>query len=133
MHKRLASGEVERLDIEEKYNSLQEEAVGITRKLKKVWNQYNLAKIELKDTEEEHQREIEALLENIRQLNKELALATKITELFIPKNYMHLIEQSVYWNEEIGDWKLKGIAYTGNNMRKNTTGKQNNLALNNKV
>ena len=29
-----------------------------------------------------------------------------------------MIERYVSWNDEIGDWELKCIAYTGNNMRK---------------
>ena len=41
--------QAERLDIEEKYNSLQEEATGKTKKLKKVWTMFNAAKSELED------------------------------------------------------------------------------------
>ena len=29
-----------------------------------------------------------------------------------------MIEQYVAWNEDIGEWQLKCVAYTGNNMRK---------------
>lgn len=29
-----------------------------------------------------------------------------------------MIERYVSWNDEMGDWELKCIAYTGNNMRK---------------
>ena len=29
-----------------------------------------------------------------------------------------MIEQQVQWNDEIGEWQLKCVAYTGNNMRK---------------
>jgi kinesin family protein 3/17 len=29
-----------------------------------------------------------------------------------------LIEENVHWNEEIGEWQLKCVAYTGNNMRR---------------
>lgn len=29
-----------------------------------------------------------------------------------------LIEENVSWNEELGEWQLKFVAYTGNNMRK---------------
>ncbi len=29
-----------------------------------------------------------------------------------------MIEQRAHWNEDIGEWQLKCIAYTGNNMRK---------------
>lgn len=32
-----------------------------------------------------------------------------------------LIEENVQWNEEIGEWQLKCVAYTGNNTHK--TGK----------
>jgi len=37
----------ERLDIEEKYSSLQEEVAGKTKKLKKVWTMYMQAKSEV--------------------------------------------------------------------------------------
>lgn len=29
-----------------------------------------------------------------------------------------LIEENVSWNEDLGEWQLKFVAYTGNNMRK---------------
>ena len=29
-----------------------------------------------------------------------------------------IIDENVQWNEEIGEWQLKCVAYTGNNMRK---------------
>ena len=31
-----------------------------------------------------------------------------------------MIEQHVAWNDDIGEWQLKCVAYTGNNMRKQT-------------
>ena len=39
------------MDIEEKYSSLQEEAQGKTRKLKKVWTMLQSAKSELSDVQ----------------------------------------------------------------------------------
>lgn len=30
-----------------------------------------------------------------------------------------MIEKFTHWNEDIGEWQLKCVAYTGNNMRKN--------------
>jgi kinesin family protein 3/17 len=44
IRKALKEKEAERLDIEEKYSSLQEEASGKTRKLKKVWSMLTTAK-----------------------------------------------------------------------------------------
>ena len=43
--------EEQKLDIEEKYSSLQEEAAGKTRKLKKVWGMLQSAKSELNDVQ----------------------------------------------------------------------------------
>ena len=44
IRKALKEKEAERLDIEEKYSSLQEEVAGKTRKLKKVWSMLTAAK-----------------------------------------------------------------------------------------
>lgn len=29
-----------------------------------------------------------------------------------------VIEENVFWNEELGEWQLKCVAYSGNNIRK---------------
>ncbi|KAM3924405.1 kinesin-like protein KIF3A isoform 1-T1 [Leptodactylus fuscus] len=120
LRKELEEKEQERLDIEEKYTSLQEEAQGKTKKLKKVWTMLMAAKSEMADLQQEHQREIEGLLENIRQLSRELRLQMIIIDNFIPQEYQDMIENYVHWNEDIGEWQLKCVAYTGNNMRKQT-------------
>ncbi|XP_030428322.1 kinesin-like protein KIF3A isoform X2 [Gopherus evgoodei] len=120
LRKELEEKEQERLDIEEKYTSLQEEAQGKTKKLKKVWTMLMAAKSEMADLQQEHQREIEGLLENIRQLSRELRLQMLIINNFIPQDYQEMIENYVHWNEDIGEWQLKCVAYTGNNMRKQT-------------
>nr|XP_017504173.2 kinesin-like protein KIF3A isoform X1 [Manis javanica] len=120
LRRELEEKEQERLDIEEKYTSLQEEAQGKTKKLKKVWTMLMAAKSEMADLQQEHQREIEGLLENIRQLSRELRLQMLIIDNFIPKDYQEMIENYVHWNEDIGEWQLKCVAYTGNNMRKQT-------------
>ncbi|XP_013384616.1 kinesin-like protein KIF3A isoform X3 [Lingula anatina] len=120
LKKAIEEREAERLDIEEKYSSLQEEAAGKTKKLKKVWTMLMQAKSEIADLQQEHQREMEGLLENVRQLSRELRLQMLIINSFIPPEYQEMIEQYVHWNEDIGEWQLKCVAYTGNNMRKQT-------------
>ncbi|XP_073676339.1 kinesin-like protein KIF3A [Garra rufa] len=57
---------------------------------------------------------------NIRQLSRELRLQMLIIDNFIPQEYQEMIENYVHWNEDIGEWQLKCVAYTGNNMRKQT-------------
>uniref|UniRef100_H2T4J9 Kinesin-like protein n=1 Tax=Takifugu rubripes TaxID=31033 RepID=H2T4J9_TAKRU len=114
LHKELAEKEQERLDIEEKYTSLQEEAQGKTKKLKKVWTMLMAAKSEMADLQQENHREIEDLLENIRQLSRELRLQMLIIDSFIPQEYQ------VHWRMAAGELRLCSLAYTGNNMRKQT-------------
>uniref|UniRef100_H3A6Z8 Kinesin-like protein n=1 Tax=Latimeria chalumnae TaxID=7897 RepID=H3A6Z8_LATCH len=79
-----------------------------------------IASGKMADLQQEHQREIEGLLENIRQLSRELRLQMLIIDNFIPQEYQEMIENYVHWNEDIGEWQLKCVAYTGNNMRKQT-------------
>ncbi|GAB1296063.1 Kinesin-like protein [Apodemus speciosus] len=127
LRKELEEKEQERLDIEEKYTSLQEEAQGKTKKLKKVWTMLMAAKSEMADLQQEHQREIEGLLENIRQLSRELRLQMLIIDNFIPQDYQEMIENYVHWNEDIGEWQLRDpfevdlshvyLAYTEESLR----------------
>ncbi|XP_064610162.1 kinesin-like protein KIF3A isoform X2 [Liolophura sinensis] len=118
LRKALEEKEQEKLEIEEKYSSLQEETAGKTKKLKKVWTMLMQAKSEITDLQQEHQREMEGLLENVRQLSRELKLQMLVIDNFIPPEYQEMIEQYVHWNDDIGEWQLKCVAYTGNNMRK---------------
>ncbi|KAL5011393.1 hypothetical protein ScPMuIL_009944 [Solemya velum] len=120
LRKALHEKEQERMDIEEKYSSLQEEINGKTKKLKKVWTMLMQAKSEIADIQQEHQREMEGLWENVRQLSRELKLQKLIIDNFIPPEYQDMIEQHVLWNDDIGEWQLRCVAYTGNNMRKQT-------------
>ncbi|BFZ24494.1 hypothetical protein BsWGS_27533 [Bradybaena similaris] len=120
LKKALEEKEQERLDIEEKYSSLQDEVQGKTKKLKRVWTMLLQAKSEIADIRQEHQREIEGLLENVRQLSQDLKLQMMIIDSYIPAIYQETIENHVHWNEDIGEWQLRCVAYTGNNMRKQT-------------
>ncbi|XP_071951879.1 kinesin-II 85 kDa subunit-like [Antedon mediterranea] len=120
LRKKLKEKEEERLQMEEEYSNLQEEAAGKTKKLKKVWTMLMSAKSEVDDLQQEHQREMEGLLENVRQLSREVRLQMLLIDSFIPPDFQDMIEQYVHWNEDIGEWQLKCVAYTGNNMRKQT-------------
>jgi kinesin family member 3A len=73
--------------MEERYSSLQEEVQGKTRKLRKVWTLLHSAKSEMDDLRQEHQRQMESLLEGVRQLTKELKLSTLLVDEYIPIQY----------------------------------------------
>uniref|UniRef100_U5EUZ6 Kinesin-like protein n=1 Tax=Corethrella appendiculata TaxID=1370023 RepID=U5EUZ6_9DIPT len=111
--------EAERIDIEERYSSLQEECVGKTKKLQRVMSMLMSLKSELADQQQEQQREKEGIYDNIRSLSRELALCELVLNSYIPREYQSMIERFTHWNEDIGEWQLKCVAYTGNNMRKN--------------
>lgn len=115
----LQKKEAERIDIEERYSSLQEECVGKTKKLHRVMQMLMSVKGELADQQQEQQREKEGIYDNIRSLSRELALCELVLHSYIPKEYQNMIEQFTQWNEDIGEWQLRCVAYTGNNMRKN--------------
>ncbi|CAK1554392.1 unnamed protein product [Leptosia nina] len=117
----LQKKEAERLDLEERYSSLQEENAAKTRKLKRAVQLLNSAKAELADQQREQQREMEGILDGIRALKRELQLADLVLDSYIPKEYQALIDQYVHWNEQLGEWQVKCVAYTGNNMAPHLT------------
>lgn len=79
--------QAERIDIEERYSSLQEEASGKTKKLKKISQMLMLVKAECNDLNQEHQREKEGLWDGIRALNREIQLHDLILNSYIPLEY----------------------------------------------
>lgn len=83
----LQQREAERIDFEERYSTLQEEVAGKTKKLKKLAPLINAAKTELADLQQEHQREMEVILDTVRGLTREMQLAELIINTYIPKEY----------------------------------------------
>lgn len=120
----LQKKEAERIDIEERYSSLQDECVGKTKKLHRVMQMLMSVKSELADQQQEQQREKEGIYESIRTLSRELALCELVMNSYIPKEYQNMVQRYTHWNEDIGEWQLKCVAYTGNNMRKSIAEKK---------
>ena len=86
----------------------------ITISFPNIWNHYFHKFLFQAD----QQREMEGLLDNVRQLTRELRLQMLIIDTYIPPEYQAIVDENVAWNEDIGEWQLKCVAYTGNNMRK---------------
>ena len=85
LHRRMVEQEDEKLILEEKFSSLNEEVTSKTKKLKKLWSKYQQAKSELKDLEHEFIDEKNELLESVRDLTKQLKLKAFIIAKFIPQ------------------------------------------------
>ncbi|KAJ8923592.1 hypothetical protein NQ315_010171 [Exocentrus adspersus] len=92
----------EKIDVEEQYSSLQEEDAGLNK-------------------EREYQRDLEALFDNNRLLVRESQLANLIIDNYIPQEYLKKILSHLIWNNETQEYQMRGVAYTGNNMRKRQT------------
>ena len=82
--RKMADKEAEKLDLEEKYSSLNDEVTAKTRKLKKVWSKYQQAKAEITDLEREFVYEKTELLDTVRELTKQLKLKAFVISKFIP-------------------------------------------------
>lgn len=117
LEEKLSRTGAERIDVEEKYCTLQEEDAGITRKIKKVQSLLQDAKEEYADKEQEYQREIEALAQQNQSLARELMLISKVIDHVVPKEYQDKIKDYCILNVETGEYQLRGVAYAGNNMR----------------
>ncbi|KAI8910860.1 P-loop containing nucleoside triphosphate hydrolase protein [Gorgonomyces haynaldii] len=117
LQQHLAEKEEANLQIEEEFSNLQEEAAAKTKKIKKLWSLYTAQKSELKDLQEEHQREREALLETIRELTGELKLQTLIINGFVPQTEQDLIDECAEYDEMSEKWRIAHIAHAGNNIR----------------
>lgn len=113
----LALQEAERVSLEEQIINCQEQNLLYSKKVRKLYNQYQQAKNELHNRKMEYKEESDALLENVHKLSKELNYQNVIIDSFIPKKYQQLIEKATMWNEDTGEWSLKCIAYAGNNMK----------------
>lgn len=108
----------QRIDVEEKYSSMQEEDTALTKKIKKVQALLNEVREEHADKEHEYQREMQALLDTNRLIIREIQLANVMIDYYIPNEYLKKIEANTQWNQETTEYQMRGVAYTGNNMRK---------------
>lgn len=112
----LKQKQAEREGMEERFSSLQEEAVSKTQKMRSVWKAVMEVTCELEDRRAEHQREKDALLDANREMSRELKLLQFTIDQTIPVHYQHVIEQNAEWSEEVGEWRLRGASLTGNSI-----------------
>lgn len=114
----LSEIKIEQFDIEEKFSNLQEEDLVLTQKINELENA--IAEAERIRNEEKHEQgqEIETLLINHKSLDNELKLRDFIIESCIPEKNLSKIKEKIVWNEDCGDFHLKGVAFAGNNFYK---------------
>lgn len=75
-----------------------------------------MARGELEDITDMIHREREDLMDRIRELTREIRLKHLIIDQFIPAMEYMKIERRSEWSNEIVDWVIPNVEYTGNSM-----------------
>merc|ERR550525_1152333 len=107
MKEELEEQEQEKLNLEEKYASAEEQVQKMTAKLEKLWNRHKQTQQEIEDLQEEFQTEREDMLETIRDLRKEVKLVCITIESFIPMEHYKNIEHRAEYDESIDEWVIR--------------------------
>jgi kinesin family protein 3/17 len=115
----LAQKEEANLQLEEHFESLQEEVEVKTKKLKKLYAKYQGAVSEAKDLQTEFQAERTDMLDTIRELTRSLKLKDVIIQNFIPDTYAKSIEKRAAWNDQEDMWLIPKLDVSGNRVRLN--------------
>jgi myosin heavy subunit len=111
----------ERLALEEKFSSVQEEASVKTKKLKKLWSQYQMTAQAMEDVQVEFQEEREEYLFTIRSMEKDMKLMLKIIDNFIPLEEVEKIKNRALWDEVEDDFIIQSAILAGNNVSRPET------------
>ena len=114
----LESRQAELLQMEDGYATLQEEVVALNRKLKKAYGFLKESRAEYEDAAVEVETLRSELLDSIRTAEKEIKLTNALVEYYVPGGeQLAAIEANCSYNQSTGDWELRCLAYTGNNMK----------------
>ncbi len=114
----LQSRQAELLQMEDGYATLQEEVVALNRKLKKAYGFLKESRAEYEDAAVEVETLRSELLDSIRTAEKEIKLTNALVEYYVPGGeQLAAIEANCSYNQSTGDWELRCLAYTGNNMK----------------
>ncbi|CAI8041548.1 Kinesin-like protein KIF3A [Geodia barretti] len=116
--RKLQRKEAERVDMEEKYATLQDEAAAKKTRLKEVWREVQRTREELSNQRADFEQERQAMEETVRELSREVRLHQLVIDAYVPDQYQQLIHSHSTWNDDTGEWHLRGVAYTGNNVQR---------------
>lgn len=76
-----------------------------------------MAKNELNDMQDVIHREREDLMDRIRELTREIRLKHLIIDQFIPAQEYMRIERRAEWNDDVNEWMIPNVEFTGNNIK----------------
>jgi len=126
MKEALEQNAEEKMNLEDKYSSAEDQVEKMTAKLEKLWGRYKETQQETEEVKKEFQQEHEDMLETIRDLNKEVKLACLCIESFIPMEQHQQIVERAHWDETTDEWVINRIELAGNRLRTKTKGGERN-------
>jgi ADP-ribose pyrophosphatase YjhB (NUDIX family) len=115
----LKEAEDKKSNLQKEYKTQQEELSGKKQEYQKIWTKYRSAMSEKNDLEVDIQRERESLMMRVRDLTKDIRKMHLIIDNFIPAEEYVKIEKRAMWNEEMKEWQIPNLEFTGNNIKKN--------------
>lgn len=107
----------EQLNYKHGFASRQEEIGAINEEIERVQQRESMAKDEMEDMQEVVHREREDLMDRIRELTREIRLKHLIIDQFIPAQEYMKIERRAEWADQIDNWTIPNIEFTGNNIK----------------
>jgi DNA repair exonuclease SbcCD ATPase subunit len=118
MRDELEQQQDEKLNLEEKYASTEEQVEKMTAKLEKLWNRHKQTQQEVEDLQAEFQAEREEMLEAIRDLRKEVKLVCLTIDNFIPMEIHQQVVERAHYDESTDEWAISYIELAGNRVRR---------------
>jgi len=99
---------------QEQFGSLKEEEEVKTRKLKKLHTKLKSSEREVADLQDEFQAERDAMLETIRDLQRQLKYSNLVIDNFIPWEHLEKLECCSKWDELQNEWLIEYVEHAGN-------------------
>ena len=117
MEQEIAAKQDLTLNLKEKFSSQTEQLQNTNQEVGRIQTRLQMTKTELDDINEVIHREREDLMDRIRDLTREIRLKHLIIDQFIPALEYMKIERRADWSDEINDWIIPNVEYTGNNIK----------------
>ena len=116
LEQELAAKKDIKINLHQNFSSKQNELDVKKQQIYQVARQYQQTKSDLDDIAEVIHREREDLMDRIRELTREIRLKHLIIDQFVPAQEYMRIERRSEWADEIQDWVIPNLEFTGNNM-----------------
>lgn len=117
LEQELLQKDEEKINLEQRYTSQQDECEKKKKESEKISRKVAMKRNEMNDMQDEIHREREDLMDRIRELTREIRLKHLLIDQFIPSLEYMRIERRAEWSDEINDWMLPNVEFTGNNIK----------------